>query len=86
MEYNASVNGYTFIRKRKEGKDCVVITFFKNHEVFMVKEYEEMSREKENEVRKKLFEFTEQNLNSPMSRCIPFFTILKEIERIIFEE
>ena len=93
MEYNGKVDGFNVTDIQTENaseneriKD-LEITYYSNGEKFVDSlRYEGVTEEKIEKVKEKLFEYTLYNLNCKrMSEVIPFFTIISEVERIIYD-
>lgn len=93
MEYNRKVDGFNVTDIQTENaseneriKD-LEITYYSNGEKFVDSlRYEGVTEETIEKVKDKLFEFIFYNLNCKrMSEVIPLFTIISEVERIIYD-
>ena len=94
MEYNRRVDGYNVTdtvaentSKNERIKD-LEITYYSNGEKYADSlKYKGVTEEKIERIKKKLFDYTMYNLNCKnMSSVIPFFTIISEVERIVYEK
>lgn len=92
MTYNKKIDGYNLLATPSKGTNIeerlrnVKIIFYSNHEiVWKSQEYKNIPEEKIAAIKEKLHDFTLYNLNEDNeARIIPFFTIIGEIERMIF--
>lgn len=86
MEFDRKIDTYK-VEERilKEGGYDIKIIFMTNGKKFTEKEYKNLEWGKVKKVKDILFELTLHNMNeTQISRCIPFLTILHEIEEVIF--
>lgn len=94
MEYNVKIDGFnvtdtqTKNTSQNERIKDLEITYYSNGEEYVNSfRYEGVTEEKIEKVKEKLFEYTLYNLNCKrMSEVIPFFTIISEVERIIYDK
>ena len=89
MEYSKKIDGYR-ITENPSGDERVkdiVITYFSDNRKFVDSiMYQGVEAEKIKKVDEKLFDYTLWNLNCrTMASAIPLFTIINEIERVIYE-
>ena len=93
MEYNVKIDGFnvtdtqTKNTSQNERIKDLEITYYSNGEEYVNSlRYEGVTEEKIEKVKEKLFEYTLYNLNCKrMSEVIPLFTIISEVERIIYD-
>ena len=92
MEYNGKIDGFnvTDIQTKNTSKNRtkdLTITYYCNGEKYVDSlRYEGVTEEKIKKVKDKLFEYALYNLNcEKMSEVIPLFTIISEVERIIYD-
>lgn len=91
MEYCKKIDGYRLLEETRmcEGKRIrdIIITYYCNGIPFIdPKRYKNVPEETIKKIREKLWDYTEHNLNEPqISRTIPFFTIMGEVERMIYQ-
>lgn len=97
MEYNRKVDGYNVTEikpknesgnERSEQTKNIVITYYTNNEKYADSQvYEGVTEETIQKVKDKLFDYTMYNLNCKyMSSAITFFTIINEVEKIIYNK
>lgn len=97
MEYNRKVDGYNVTEiesknesgnERSEQTKNIVITYYINNEKYAdSKVYEGVTEETIQKIKDKLFDYTMYNLNCKyMSSAITFFTIINEVEKIIYNK
>ncbi len=97
MEYNRKVDGYNVAEiepknesgnERSEQTKNIVITYYINNEKYADSQvYEGVTEETIQKVKDKLFDYTMYNLNCKyMSSAITFFTIINEVEKIIYNK
>ena len=87
MEFTTKIDGYKINERKSNKRWDLRITFFSNSRKVTEHEYKNLKWEVLVQVKKILSDYTAYNLNEKqMSRCIPFLTILYEIERIIFDK
>ena len=92
MEYNRKVDGYniTEIKPKKVSENerikDIIITYYVNNKKYADSQvYEGVTEETIKKVKDKLFDYTMYNLNCKyMSSAITFFTIINEVENIIY--
>lgn len=88
MEFTMKIDTFKLEERiLKEGGCDIKIIFMSDGKNFTEKEYKNLEWRTVKEVKDMLFDLTLHNLNEEqISRCIPFSTILHEIENVIFKK
>lgn len=89
MEYNKKIDGYNITKNpsKDERLKDIEITYFSKGEKFADSiTYKEVEEDKIKKVDEKLFDYTLHNLNcETVAEAISLFTIISEVERVIYE-